>query len=301
MVTGGAGASGYIYSDWFVVRKYANPEPTFTFGSESSAPYTLSYAAGSHGSITGSTTQYVQSGNNGTAVTAVPDNGYIFSQWSDSVTDNPRTDTIVTGNISVTAQFTQGHVVTNPPASTTVVLSSNNSTDVTSDAQTGSQTVVVGKSGSYQVATFDVSFTSDHDWSDLTVLSDGTRSVFHYPGGYTSLPGHVGGSYTLLVHDRGGTRVRVCPGASSLAEVTSGCSGEYTVTTSSSGVSKTTISGTGYWVITGLTGSGGEDLGQTSSSAPLFDDATLMLTISLCSVGGWFIVRRQIDPAIRQR
>jgi len=41
----------------------------------------------------------------GTAVTAVPSPGYHFVQWSDGSTVNPRTDTSVTANVSVTATF----------------------------------------------------------------------------------------------------------------------------------------------------------------------------------------------------
>ena len=67
--------------------------------------YTLDYTAGAHGSLTGSTTQTINYGSDGTAVTAVPDTGYHFVDWSDASTTNPRTDTGVTGNISVTANF----------------------------------------------------------------------------------------------------------------------------------------------------------------------------------------------------
>jgi hypothetical protein len=38
-------------------------------------------------------------------VTADPATGYHFVQWSDDSTDNPRTDTNVTGNITVEASF----------------------------------------------------------------------------------------------------------------------------------------------------------------------------------------------------
>ena len=41
----------------------------------------------------------------GTAVTAVPDTGYHFVEWSDSVATATRTDTNVTADISVTASF----------------------------------------------------------------------------------------------------------------------------------------------------------------------------------------------------
>ncbi|MCC5877847.1 MAG: InlB B-repeat-containing protein [Candidatus Sumerlaeia bacterium] len=67
--------------------------------------YDLTYSAGANGSLEGNPTQQVDHGSNGSAVEAIPDTGYHFVQWSDESTENPRTDTNVTGNISVTAQF----------------------------------------------------------------------------------------------------------------------------------------------------------------------------------------------------
>ncbi|MCC5878191.1 MAG: InlB B-repeat-containing protein, partial [Candidatus Sumerlaeia bacterium] len=68
--------------------------------------YTLTYNAGAGGSITGTTIQVVETGNDGTPVEAVPAEGYRFDEWSDGSTENPRQDTSVTGNVSVTASFT---------------------------------------------------------------------------------------------------------------------------------------------------------------------------------------------------
>ena len=67
--------------------------------------HTLTYAANTNGSITGTSPQTVNYGASGTAVSAVPDTGYHFVQWSDSSTQNPRTDTNVTNDLSVTASF----------------------------------------------------------------------------------------------------------------------------------------------------------------------------------------------------
>lgn len=74
-------------------------------GTYTPSTYTLTYATDGHGTITGSSTQVVASGDSGSAVTAVPNSGHTFLQWSDSSTQNPRTDTDVTENISVEAQF----------------------------------------------------------------------------------------------------------------------------------------------------------------------------------------------------
>src|SRR5690606_12449663 len=60
--------------------------------------YTLSYSAGSGGSISGTTPQTVAHGASGTPVTAVPDGGHGFVQWSDGSTANPRTDAHVTAD-----------------------------------------------------------------------------------------------------------------------------------------------------------------------------------------------------------
>ncbi|MFA6999909.1 MAG: hypothetical protein WC241_02205 [Candidatus Paceibacterota bacterium] len=68
--------------------------------------YTLTYTAGTGGSITGTTPQTVNYGSNGTAVTATPDGSHTFSSWSDGVTTATRTDTNITANKSVTASFT---------------------------------------------------------------------------------------------------------------------------------------------------------------------------------------------------
>lgn len=67
--------------------------------------YILTYAAGANGSLTGSSSQVVNSRSSGSAVNAVPNSGYHFVNWNDASTANPRTDTNVSGNLSVTANF----------------------------------------------------------------------------------------------------------------------------------------------------------------------------------------------------
>jgi Family of unknown function (DUF6288)/Bacterial Ig domain/Divergent InlB B-repeat domain/Bacterial Ig-like domain/HEAT repeats len=67
--------------------------------------YTLTYTAGANGSISGTKTQTVNHGASGTQITAVPNAGYVFLNWSDGRRDNPRRDTSVTGPITVTANF----------------------------------------------------------------------------------------------------------------------------------------------------------------------------------------------------
>jgi hypothetical protein len=83
--------------------------------------YTLNYLSGSNGYLTGSTTQSVAQGDNGSAVTAIANGGYIFQNWSDASTTNPRVDYNVQSDITVTANFVSSS--TTPPISTSTTLS----------------------------------------------------------------------------------------------------------------------------------------------------------------------------------
>jgi hypothetical protein len=67
--------------------------------------YTLTYTAGAHGSISGTSPQTVSYGGSGTVVTAVADPSYHFVSWSDAVPTASRIDANVTANVSVTASF----------------------------------------------------------------------------------------------------------------------------------------------------------------------------------------------------
>ena len=78
---------------------------------DSPTSYTINYAAWANGTLSGNNSQTVEEGTNGTTIEAIANSGYHFTQRSDGSTSNPRTDTNVTGNISVTAQFT-GNIVT---------------------------------------------------------------------------------------------------------------------------------------------------------------------------------------------
>lgn len=67
--------------------------------------YTLTYTAGSNGSLSWTLIQTINEGEDGTMIEAIPDDWYRFVQRSDNTTDNPRLDTNIMNNISVTAQF----------------------------------------------------------------------------------------------------------------------------------------------------------------------------------------------------
>lgn len=90
--------------------------------------YTLTYTAGANGSISGTSPQTVIYGTNGTAVSAVPNLGYHFVNWTDGSTANPRTDVNVTNNLAVTANFVLN------PVSVVVLTSPTNGTSFNAPA-----------------------------------------------------------------------------------------------------------------------------------------------------------------------
>jgi hypothetical protein len=116
--------------------------------------YTLTYTAGAHGSITGTSSQTVNRGANGSAVTAVPESGYQFVSWSDGSTANPRTDTNVTANITVTATFALKQY--------TLTYTAGAHGSITG---TSPQTVTHGANGSAVTATADTDYQFVN-WSD---------------------------------------------------------------------------------------------------------------------------------------
>ncbi|MBK8150282.1 MAG: InlB B-repeat-containing protein [Acidobacteria bacterium] len=122
-----AGGGGTAYADG---ANYTFTADIQLYAQWTIITYTLNYAAGANGSLTGNTSQNVTYGGNGTAVTAVPDSGYQFVNWSDSSTANPRTDTNVTGNISVTANFTADVCYAPPIGMTSWYKGENNGDDV---------------------------------------------------------------------------------------------------------------------------------------------------------------------------
>ena len=104
--------------------------------------FTLTYTAGSGGSISGTTPQTVDYDKDSTPVTAVPDTNYHFVDWSDADTNATRTDTNVTADLSVTANF----------AIDTYTVTSSVGTASGSISPLGGQTVDSGATTQFTVA-----------------------------------------------------------------------------------------------------------------------------------------------------
>ncbi len=140
-----------------------------------------------------------------------------------------------------------------------VVKTGDWSTDVTSSAQWGTQTVgLVEQSSGKKVAEFPVDFSSNRDWSGLFTASGEKSAVVHYAGGIANLPGISGSTFSLYIPKAAGdTAVYICPDASTLTDVTTSCTNGYRLTTASSNVSVVTIDGQTYWNVDELSGTGG--------------------------------------------
>lgn len=143
------------------VTVVAGQTKTIPWGSAVTS-YTLMYLAGSGGTITGTTPQTVNSGGNGTEVTATPNVGYHFVSWSDGVLTASRTELNVTTDVTVAATF----------AINTYTLTYNAGTGGTITG-TSPQTVNYNESGTEVTATPDA---GHHfvDWSDAMLTASRT-------------------------------------------------------------------------------------------------------------------------------
>ncbi len=202
-------ATGYSFTNWS-----ASPAASASFGSASSATttvtltgaatvtatftqkpagsYAVTFVADEGGTLTGTTSQIVQSGASCTPVTAVPDSGYTFAGWSGDHTgkENPLTVSNVTSDMTITASFTQG-------SPGTLVKSQMNSTHSESykcDKATGQYYVSTKDtylfSAKVQLTDFDLSMidgttalylTVGNDYTFTAILSEAVKQKFATP------------------------------------------------------------------------------------------------------------------------
>ena len=131
--------------------------------------FTLNYAAGANGSLSGDIAQVVNYGGDGTAVTAVPAVGYHFVNWSDASTANPRTDTNVMANVDVTANFAVDTFTLNYTAGTGGGLTGNTA-QVVNYGGDGTAVTAVAAIGYHFVAWSDTSTANPR--TDTNVMAN---------------------------------------------------------------------------------------------------------------------------------
>ena len=146
-------------------------------------PFTLEYFPGDYGYLTGETSQIVELGGNGTAVEVIPYTGYHFVDWSDYSTANPRTDTNVTDNIYVTANYAINTYTLNYYAGTGGTLTGDTS-----------QTVDYGADGTAVTAVADTNYHFV-DWSDGSM--DNPRTDYGVDGDIDVMANFAIDAFTL--------------------------------------------------------------------------------------------------------
>ncbi|HQM84212.1 MAG TPA: InlB B-repeat-containing protein, partial [bacterium] len=100
--------TGYTFNGWSPAVPATMQAENITLTAQWTInQYTLTYTAGANGSVNGKLleTLIVEYDASGTTVTAMPDEGYHFVQWSDGVLTAARLDQNVTEDIDVTAEF----------------------------------------------------------------------------------------------------------------------------------------------------------------------------------------------------
>lgn len=179
-------ASGYVFVDWSD-GSTDNPRTDSNVTSNISVTanfivdtrVTLTYTAGSGGIIIGESSQTIENGASGSAVSAVPDSGYIFVNWSDGSFENPRTDTNVTSDISVTANFSSGRFWKPEDISLHAWYDASDDTTITAGTSTGNVSAWADKSSNGRDLTGgDTPKTGQRSINGLNVMDMVGRSHF---------------------------------------------------------------------------------------------------------------------------
>ena len=109
-------SAGYYFSQWSDGStqnpRYVNVyRSDITFSAEFVQNPLVTVTAGSNGTVGGSESGRYAPGSS-LSFSAPPSAGYYFSQWSDGNTDNPRTITVSTNDITLTAEFVAATIAT---------------------------------------------------------------------------------------------------------------------------------------------------------------------------------------------
>ena len=170
--------AGYTFAGWSPLVLATMPAANQTHTAQWTVnQYTLTYTAGTNGSISGTSLQTVSHGGNGTMVTAVPDVGYSFEQWTpDSNTSASRTDTNITADATYTATFT----LNAPEAPTGVIpTAGDGQVSLSWSAVTGATSYNIYHSTSVGVTTLiGTKVTNVTSGSAITGLINGTTYYF---------------------------------------------------------------------------------------------------------------------------
>lgn len=158
----------------------------------------------------------------------------------------------------------------------------------------GVQTTQI-KIGSALLANVSKTFSMDHDWSGLSGGIDisAGKSFVH---GLTSQPG-AASTYTLYVpKTTGSNAVHICPGATSLANISESCSGGVSYQVGESGVTVENIDEQDYWVVPNMTSTGGISIASSSTLPDTGVDIYAFFSIPLAiSVLAFAVLKKHLE------
>ncbi len=155
---------------------------TITVNAAPQITYTLTYIAGANGTTTGSAIQVVNSGASGTPVIAIANVGYHFVNWSDNSTNATRTDSNVSGNINVTANFAADTVIPTPTTYALTYIVGTNGTltgtaiQVVNSGASGTPVTAVPNAGYHFVSWSDGGTTATRTDSNVIATSSVTAT-----------------------------------------------------------------------------------------------------------------------------
>jgi len=182
--------------------------------------YTLTYTASLGGAVLGDSPQFVMEGEDGTQVTAVADLGFVFVQWSDGSTTNPRTDLNVMADITVEAEFRElaedEYVFTYTAGLGGSI--SGVSPQFVAEGEDGTEVTAVADVGFVFVEWLGTHPSTDNPRTDLNAMEDITveaqfEAIPTYTLTYTAAPGgSISGDALQLVYEGDdGTTVTAVP------------------------------------------------------------------------------------------
>ena len=177
----------YTFSGWSPTPGPISANTTYTAQFTSTTnQYTITTTAGANGTVTGGGTY-----NYGTSVTltASPNQGYVFEEWNDGSTTNPRTIT-VTENATYSCTFVEGTTPTWTIVFTDYISNSNEGSE--DEEENVDQYDVRGESVSFPFTSNGQSFTGIHADSASEdflyyMISGGTSTeVYDYQDGWSN-------------------------------------------------------------------------------------------------------------------
>ena len=217
--------AGYVFDKWSdekmeAVRKDKQEVTVMALFKPTPKPtYVIQYLAGANGTVTGLKYQIVEEGAETTSVAAVPNAGYVFKQWNDGRTDNPRTDVVGTEDKIYTAEFAKTYTLTYIAEEHGKIL--GKAEQVVLEGENGEEVEAKANAGYHFVKWSDEKMETKR--TDLAVMADATyKALFEadapQPKLFAVTLAHEGEG-TLVIIDYDAEKLKAVPEGTELTAV----------------------------------------------------------------------------------